>query len=962
MSFPMPWVPPLGRSRGRGPERPPEPVLDLASMIVCRSHGVQQILQMAQSPPKNPQSTPERHPRVLTPPNSTSPTPLLQEIASEELKEQTSELRMVVPAAQQRRERPVTHPAVASAPVRRSCALRCGPQVQVVREKVQNARSGGVGAELFDEVAAACSAAFESEQAPRCADAVALFNAAMAKAGLGAIRSPSVASAVAMLVSLLRSPSEPCRRSALECAAGQLDGIQLLRSVLRGMGGTDTCRRWQAAANSLLALRLILVGCGKGPAERLRNAGCLPLVLEIWRSGGHNADVAQECCGVTLLLAHGASKQAALAGATDCAMATWQRFGSDSSRGTLTQGLVETMLLCLPHLNERPERLPRLTVESLRTLQNVGPTPAVIWLVKALARLAGEPKLAHELNGYGVADLVLGILSDERWGQELVMRRFGAEAFAKPLSIVNGAAKGSSMVVAVAPGSFSGYGSSRYQELPSALPTASEALLAEACGQELAAQPTLAASACASALVRRLTAWRARLLGSSGGPHAGSAGYVAARESEETPALEFDADFESGSLGPVTRIGPGEYEISLVSDTSGDGSGDYVQWFCFRLRNMRVGQVYTFHLGNLIKPGSLFEEGCQPVMFSRRRRELEGAGWTREGSDVAYYPYHDLGRRHCVSFDLQFPYEEDEVFLAHAPPYSYSDHLVHLARWPNLQRYALLPTRADRHLCALKLGDPAAPYQACLVARAHPGETHASWVMRGALDFLLGGSEEAKRCFEGVRWVVVPMLNPDGVACGRTRTNLDGVDLNRHHHDDSAPETRGLRQLLQEEVRTGRPLAFVDIHSHSRRRGVFAIANGSDGDPLIVGMGKYSRLLDVVGAARAEVKARDEGVGRVAAARLGYRYSVTLESSLCARHAAAGNQHLTLHDLLEVGRAVCLGIADVVGEQAGSRGGSRDSEVALAPNPEDTAYPTTREDTLDSLALSASLPAVAGAA
>eukprot|EP00438_Fugacium_kawagutii_P023607 Skav205963 [mRNA] locus=scaffold442:454279:459915:+ [translate_table: standard] len=97
---------------------------------------------------------------------------------------------------------------------------------------------------------------------------------------------------------------------------------------------------------------------------------------------------------------------------------------------------------------------------------------------------------------------------------------------------------------------------------------------------------------------------------------------------------------------------------------------------------------------------------------------------------------------------------------------------------------------------ALRLGNQLAPQRVCIVARAHPGETCASWVMRGVLDFLLN-DPEAYVCLENLAWLIVPMLNPDGVAAGRTRTNLDSVDLNRHHHDDAAAETKGLRAALQ---------------------------------------------------------------------------------------------------------------------------------------------------------------------
>jgi hypothetical protein len=214
--------------------------------------------------------------------------------------------------------------------------------------------------------------------------------------------------------------------------------------------------------------------------------------------------------------------------------------------------------------------------------------------------------------------------------------------------------------------------------------------------------------------------------------------------------------------------------------------------------------------------------------------------------------------------------------------------------------------------------------------------------MRGFMDFLFGGAPEAEAALQRMRWLLVPMLNPDGVASGRTRTNLEGVDLNRHHHDNIAPETRGLRVALQEEVRLGpEPLAFVDIHSHSRRRGVFFIANGHDSDRLVDYLAARTSLLDAEGTNRLEVRPQDEGVGRVAGMRLGYRYSVTLESSLAARHASAGAEHLSLEDLQSVGNALCGALLDV----AKFHDESADLNLGVAPPKEAQAAATEQVST-----------------
>ncbi|OLP85129.1 Cytosolic carboxypeptidase 2 [Symbiodinium microadriaticum] len=273
---------------------------------------------------------------------------------------------------------------------------------------------------------------------------------------------------------------------------------------------------------------------------------------------------------------------------------------------------------------------------------------------------------------------------------------------------------------------------------------------------------------------------------------------------------------------------------------------------------------------------------------------------------------------------------QDECFLAYSVPYSYTDLLSDLARWP-VEPEALALTAAGKEVLALRLGNQSAQHRVCIVARAHPGETHASWVMRGVMEFLMG-DPEAQSCLAQLAWLLVPMLNPDGVMAGRTRTNLDAVDLNRHHHDDSAPETKGLKSALQAEAQEGELLAFIDIHSHSRRRGIFAIANASDGDRLVSLMASRTHLLDAAGTSRSEIRAQDAGVGRVAAASQGYKYSLTIESSLCARHVEVGGEHLLLQDLASVGRAICLAVADLLSSTDETANQAPPETAAKVPN------------------------------
>ena len=68
-----------------------------------------------------------------------------------------------------------------------------------------------------------------------------------------------------------------------------------------------------------------------------------------------------------------------------------------------------------------------------------------------------------------------------------------------------------------------------------------------------------------------------------------------------------------------------------------------------------------------------------------------------------------------------------------------------------------------------------------ITARVHPGESQASWMMRGVIDYISGPSPEAALLRDKFIFKIVPMLNPDGVIVGNYRCSLAARDLNRNY-------------------------------------------------------------------------------------------------------------------------------------------------------------------------------------
>lgn len=127
-----------------------------------------------------------------------------------------------------------------------------------------------------------------------------------------------------------------------------------------------------------------------------------------------------------------------------------------------------------------------------------------------------------------------------------------------------------------------------------------------------------------------------------------------------------------------------------------------------------------------------------------------------------------------------------------------------------------------------KVYDPSNPQNKqtiFLSSRVHPGESNASFMIQGAIDFLLQkNNKEAKMLRETFIFKIIPMLNPDGVVNGHYRSNYIGADLNRRWPNPSKllhPTIYYTKKLLKLCHQANQVLLFSDFHGHTRKRNVF---------------------------------------------------------------------------------------------------------------------------------------------
>lgn len=327
--------------------------------------------------------------------------------------------------------------------------------------------------------------------------------------------------------------------------------------------------------------------------------------------------------------------------------------------------------------------------------------------------------------------------------------------------------------------------------------------------------------------------------------------------------LIFDSNFDSGNLLRVEKLSNENFELFVASDCEDLGikTESYCVWFHFKVysKNDMKLNLAIKKLSSFLK--DTFSKGHCPVYH------IDGMNDGKE-YDRKWIKFHKIENN--VNFvedkegiDLNFTYRinaGETVYFAYSYPWSYNDNLVFIktlklslksSKWiyfnseimidsleqrkihyitlsSTKNQMALKEKTINKHL--FKKNPNKRPFifmdkkYIVISARVHPAETPSSFALQGAIEYIL----KNPLLLDSFVFVIIPMLNPDGVFRGYYRLDTNGKNLNRVYHSsyfNKYPSIFALKKIINHLNNEQRLHAYFDFHAHNLQQKSFLYGN-----------------------------------------------------------------------------------------------------------------------------------------
>lgn len=168
-------------------------------------------------------------------------------------------------------------------------------------------------------------------------------------------------------------------------------------------------------------------------------------------------------------------------------------------------------------------------------------------------------------------------------------------------------------------------------------------------------------------------------------------------------------------------------------------------------------------------------------------------------------------------------FNSDTVYISHFYPYTFSRHLEELERWSQkefVKRRVIGESTLGLPIDMIEITDPnysdESKKRVWIHGRSHPSEAPSSWHLEAIIDEITSDSPFAIELRKNTIFFIVPIINPDGVKGGFSRSTSTGVniEINWDRPDSlTMPEVKALKKAL-DSVTSIAPLdLLLNMHS-----------------------------------------------------------------------------------------------------------------------------------------------------
>jgi len=262
-----------------------------------------------------------------------------------------------------------------------------------------------------------------------------------------------------------------------------------------------------------------------------------------------------------------------------------------------------------------------------------------------------------------------------------------------------------------------------------------------------------------------------------------------------TSGICFDAAFDGGRLCGCVALSENEYEVIIRPE---DAPINNSAWYAFRVTSPEPRRI-TVRI--------CYEGGSHRY---HPKISSDGKHWTPLGPQA--YSRDKKGAA------LELDVGPESLWVSAQEMIGSSELEAWIGRMSRLEfaeRSIVGRSVEGRPIWRLKLAAGRPRGAVVILGRQHPPEVTGSIGLMRFAEALAAESEPADSFRQEFEILVFPLINPDGVAAGHWRHNVNGIDLNRDWGPFTQPETQAVRdEILNYQDETGPKLCLLlDFHS-----------------------------------------------------------------------------------------------------------------------------------------------------